>query len=374
MTLPYSLLIVAVTRAPDFLSHLTDAPRREMVAAATAAVVFLSLSASAFASWQLPVIVVLMAAMVGGAGQRRARFLITFPVAILLVSCWWAVAVAPADQQGPTASIAVLFTLYALFLFIDLDLTAFMRWLQWGTVVHAALIFAAGTVGALRPDGFAYNPDPAAGLIVMVLAYRWARRLEPVEVRQSSRIPWVLRIEGALPYLTDALLISAVAHTGSRWSVLIMALIMLAAFVTRRLGLKRALVGGLVSLAITLPSMGNVVDSQRVFERNPVADAVRRSEIVVTPSLVPHGLMPSAAMHQAAVRVAVEFGLVAGIAWAWLGFAAMWRLRRHPAAWTMGAMLVLGVADYYMVLAMLLPLWWVVVTSLKPRGGFEPPR
>jgi hypothetical protein len=132
---------------------------------------------------------------------------------------------------------------------------------------------------------------------------------------------------------------------------------------------KRPLLTVAIAALLLLPALPSVASGYRLFDRNHLEDIALRSEVVGDIALAPHGLIASPAMHTAPIRVAVEFGALAALAWLWLVARAAWVTRRTPVAWTVAAMAMISLQDYYFVLGMLLPLWWVLVNAQKSRPG-----
>ncbi len=123
-----------------------------------------------------------------------------------------------------------------------------------------------------------------------------------------------------------------------------------------------------IAMLLLLPQADSVVENLRL-NRNIMADLTARTAISESVGLAPHGSIGRPDLHTAPVRVAVEWGTLAAAAWLWLVLRAAWAARRGPVLWMVVPMLALSLVDYYFVLSLLTPLFYVLVSTASP----EPP-
>ena len=191
-----------------------------------------------------------------------------------------------------------------------------------------------------RAMGLSSSPNPAGGMTALADVYL-----------MTTRYRWA-----AIP------LAVVIQLTGSRLAlVVIVTSALLMAMLDRRARLV-ALV--LVAVAIfTVPL--NPRDGTRVYTA-VAANIEQRLTIERTPEALPSGFVRvgDGPPHNVPVRLAVELGIPAALAWLFLSGRALWR-RPSPSWWLLVAILLLAALDYYVWVGPMAGFWWMLVSGRK---------
>ena len=266
------------------------------------------------------------------------------------------------DEMPATAGLVATTIPFALLYFIDVDAKA-LGVLMMLVVLHAGAILAQALMGwstyesLFRASGLTFNPNPAAGLLVVGIAF-----MLPYERARW----WTLPLFMALPF------------TGSRWAVMVLAGLLTLMLASRTVPLRTLVKIVLVAGVVWLAGWPLVSEALRLTAVGDVPSAGLARWYVPTPpglppgfSLLPLGAVPTPHMHNVPMRIGIELGVVAGVSWLALTGWALWRRPRGDAVWwTLLAVTVLGLMEYYTWSGQLAPVWWLALgLRMRDYGG-----
>jgi len=231
--------------------------------------------------------------------------------------------------------------------------------------------------GGISP-GLAPNPNLAAGFLALGIVYL-----------MTTPHKWL-----SIP------LIMALLFTGSRWGLVVVAIILVAMVVTRTISWK-PLLAAVGAIVITVALVGALTPSgYAVASYDSVGAAFHAAERGVNgrlaiphiPSFLPSGVAEHPGLHNVPLRIAVESGIVAAALWVGItGLAlvkgwkikgwATWKPPRglHPPEigpesqtrvfwWLLLTLVLLSMLDYYSWMGHLGGFWWLLVGVLvKPN-------
>ncbi len=282
-------------------------------------------------------------------------------------SLWWG-----DGHIFPTVGIALWMLPAAALYFADLT-ERVLLWLVPAFLIHAGVVIIEGLLSASRPVGLAHNPNLAGGFLVIGIAYLL-----------TTRFKW----------LAGPLFI-ALIMTESRWAMVVCCLLVgfqllrcvrldLRALFSARWfeGRRRAqngraillqAAGGvlLVTLAVTLFYHADRYRS--LVNPGRLASDIDVRLASVVPQVAPVGVVETDGLHNTPVRIAVESGVAAGIAWLALGWWALRRRRWAGGWWMMLGILGLAMMDYYPFMGHMGGLWWLLVgLQMKLAGDSSP--
>ncbi len=293
-------------------------------------------------------------------------------VATILVSHLVALPLAATAQTGETFTRALLM-LPLVGLYIIGPHPRAWAWLAGFGIVHAGALIASGAMGAVRAGGFMpHNPNLAAGVLVLTAIY-FVHRRSPI-----AFIP-----------------LAAIVFTGSRWASVVALVVIVAMLAKDRMTVRKLIGAAVIVGALGAAShWGPVHAGYRLnglvsLAGQAVHDASVRLELSPLPNFIPQGSMPSR-QHSTIIRIAVETGILSAVAWIALTLAALIRTNAHPQnesntrphdkthvpikcsyiadrqlhRWLLLAVVGLGAMDYYIWLAQLAPVWWLLVGAL----------
>jgi len=232
------------------------------------------------------------------------------------------------------------------------------RWLAPLFLLHALVVLYQGViVGTQRAQGLTSTPNPAGGLLTLGAVYFL-----------TSRHKWL-----ALPMM------AALPFTASRTAMLAMAVVLVLLLLTRRLSWRYLVVGALVASVMVVGAWGAVETSLRMGIRyDPVdnhimdrpfpvwsmRDLTRRFNIERLPTAAPGGFVNigDGPPHNVPLRLGIELGLFAAVAWVGVTW---WALKTRPrssgAWWLLLTIVLLGMLDYYTWIGPMAGFWWLLI-------------
>ncbi|MEM3170300.1 MAG: hypothetical protein QW838_05950 [Candidatus Nitrosotenuis sp.] len=238
------------------------------------------------------------------------------------------------------------------------------RTLDWlivgGWVMAGAVLYDGLTHAGLRASGFTDSPNPAAQFLVVTAAWALAKG-----IRARSPHP----VWAAVP------MVAVLPLTGSRWPMATLALVIVGLLVTRRDAWQswgRTAPVMVALLTATLVSCAYAPLQDRLAADIMLSDTARRMTMERTVSLWPTGIVGTGegSVHNVPLRMAMELGLPATLAWAGVTGYALWRRPRYDGAWwALATVVVLEMMDYSLYVGPLAPLWWLLVGARVRQQG-----
>ncbi len=231
-----------------------------------------------------------------------------------------------------------------------------MPYIVPGAVAQTVILLYQGMIqGVQRSEGIIHNPNPAAGFLVIVSAYLLTTKLRLL----------------AIPMMASAML-----FTGSRWAILVVALLLLLVVIRKLVSWRFLLLTSLIVFLFAFVYQDTILPSLRVpylagaDTASTWRDAGIRLKIERPPSLIPKGdvgsgLGPS---HNVPLRIASEAGFLAALIWIGLSLRRMYPLRSWSGLqWAFMALLLLSMMDYYTWIGSLGSMWWALASTQENR-------
>jgi len=217
--------------------------------------------------------------------------------------------------------------------------------------VHAGLVIGQGIYLHQRASGLIHNPNLAAGMLVLGLTY----------CLTSPRYRlWAVPMIVALPF------------TGSRWGSLV-ALGLIGLIWLLKQTNWRPIIASLAIVTATIwltwyliPENYRLLESIGASVDRATYDTFHRLRAEdFTWTGLPMGVNGSDGIHSVAVRIFVEWGALAAVAWAGLtGYCLLRRPWGTAAWWLLLAWTGLGILDYYPIMGHFAA-WWFVLTGMR---------
>ncbi len=311
--------------------------RQEIASGATG--IGLALAATSFKTdWQMTVAILLV--MAGTFTNARRPAVPALAAFVLIVASAIATTVFVPNNIGGL----VLMVPFALLVFNGNKFDRVMFWMLPFAFAHAAVMFwqAGFSDQVIRVTGLTNNANLAAGFLAVSATYLLA-----------SRAKWM-----ALP------LLAAMTLSGSRLAAVVMLVVIVGIAIQQR-GYRHLLIIPGAALLL-FPLWGNVLHGYRLSD-NIFASIMLRLDDPWFPGLIGRGWTEAIAVLNIPVRVALEWGLLAGAAWAAISIYALWcRPRFNAAWWMMVAMVGLAMLDHYLWLPVLVGFWWMLISARPP--------
>ncbi len=279
-----------------------------------------------------------------------------------------------------SAIIANWVMIFAVLPFMRLDPGKLLLGLMPSLLITAVIIIFQGVTGQPgRMKGVFDSPNPVAGILVI-----GALMLLP------TRFRWL-----AIPMTV------AIPFTGSRLALLTLVISVGIMLIARVAPLKSTVAIGIISIGVLLPFLDVIGNNTRVFtpgiaatasspatdrrytnvEAKAAHDLNVRLTVLERPGIVPKGfvydpLRPvhehyNGPPHNVALRIGIEWGYTALIAWAALTIWALVYGYRNSAPWhILMAVIFLGSLDYYVHVGPLAWAWWLAIGLMfnsRPR-------
>ncbi len=240
---------------------------------------------------------------------------------------------------------------------------AVFTWLIPAWLIHTALVLYQGLtnwrlvdgmiIKSGDPVGLSHNPNLAAGFLVIGIVYIL-----------TTRFKWL-----APPMLL------ALLFTGSRWGLIVCAVVVIAMLVTRRIDWKplvaTAVIGFLFLFVFSrlTPLAYNLAgyESMGAAASGVTADIGTRLAIPHIPSFLPQGVAEHSGLHNVGVRMAYENGILAALLWVGISIWALTRHRNGVAWWMLLTVLLIGQLDYYVFQGHLGSFWWLLLGMLVKK-------
>ena len=249
--------------------------------------------------WLLPLAALLLIPVTTG-----SRWVLVALVAILL-SVLGAIAVAPIPENVFVAFFMLPFLAYYV-LKVNEDI---FGWLASSWLIMAGLTIWQGmTNPTMRAVGFGNHATMAAGFMILGIVYSL----------HSPRLRWL-----AYP------LCFAIPFTGSRWALLVITGVSLGIWVSQRLSWRYMVVLGAVAALGVVLHGGIPMSRNGHGYRAVLFDASIRfaseSPAGARPGIVPNGFQELFGNHNVPMRLSVEAGIIAALAWTAVTIVALWR-------------------------------------------------
>ncbi len=231
-----------------------------------------------------------------------------------------------------------------------------MPYIVPGAVAQTAILLYQGMIqGSYRSEGIIHNPNPAAGFLVIVSAYLLTTKLRLL----------------AIPMMASATL-----FTGSRWAVLVIALLLILVVIRGLVSWRFILLTSSIVFLVAIVYQDTILPSLRVpylagaDTASTWRDTEVRLKIERLPSLIPKGdvgigLGPS---HNVPLRIASEAGILAALIWMGLSLRRVFPIRSWTGLqWAFVALLLLSMMDYYTWIGSLGSLWWALASTRERK-------
>ena len=209
------------------------------------------------------------------------------------------------------ATAAVVLWMAPSLMILSAGVPSVFAWLLPVWFIHAGAILYSGPtswssagrvlVGDNAGDGLSHNPNLAAGFLCLGIVYL-----------MTTRCRWLV-----------ILLIPALLFTGSRWGLTVTAVVLLAMVVTRTvpfrpLGAAILLCAATVVAVALFTPLGyrvSTLDSFAAVAHTVNGEVQARMAVPHIPSILPRGVAAHPGLHNVALRIAVESGILAAIVW-----------------------------------------------------------
>ena len=172
-------------------------------------------------------------------------------------------------------------------------------------------------------------------------------------------------------------LLLVVPFSGSRWTLIVGALLLTLLFLSGQVRWRWILVGILVGFTLLGATQWERLQEGSRGNGDFIAQGgqdtayrLTAATPIVTPNiLVPQGFIDSQ-LHNVPLRMSVETGLVSGLAWLGVGALVLWRRPWGGYGWWMMlAVCLLSVMYYHTWIAMTGAFWWLLVADLGRKSG-----
>ncbi len=244
-------------------------------------------------------------------------------------------------------------------LYLICNKESILEWIIPLLGLHSLVIIYEGITETGRQSGLLDNANPAGALLtigsvyLLTTKYRWLTPLTIVGIFYSGSRSAVLA-------LVIVLCIMGVVWIFKRykihWKPLIVSLLILVPILGFNVG----------KIGDNLPRGSSLWSTSLVTVG--VEDYQKRLRLTEAPSVIPKGITHSWGLHSLPERVAVEFGIIAGIVWI---FVSIYGLTRKPLLngswWMLLTILVLSLSEYSIWLGPLAALWWMSL-GIRVKG------
>ena len=236
-----------------------------------------------------------------------------------------------------------------------------LQWLIPLFGLHALVVIFEGMTEGSRQSGLLDNPNPAGALLTIGGIYLL-----------TTRFRWIAPFS-----------IIGIFFTGSRSAILaflIVISIMGIVWIFKRYKVywKPVVLALVVSILMFSFNVNNLREDKLIprggsfsdtsFITVGIEDYKKRVGLTITPSFIPKGITTSWELHSLPERVAVEFGITAGIVWVLL---TIYALTRRPLLtgswWILFTIVVLSFSEYSIWLGPLAALWWMTL-GIRTKG------
>ena len=237
-----------------------------------------------------------------------------------------------------------------------------LDWVAPAFLVQAGWVLYQGlALRELRVSGFGgANPNPGAAFLVLGVAYFL-----------TGRHKWL-----ALP------LLAALPFTGSRWACIV-AVVVVAGLAARGLSSRRlTMAAGAIAAAVMIVGWSQVSEgfsAERWTGMN--GDLRERLPVIRVPAIWPQGFTddgyPHQTPHNVPLRLSIELGLLAGLAWVGVTAYGLWGRPRLDAGWWMLMSWALLSMLYYFPVLLVGGFWWLLIgvrTRLRAAPASQPAR
>ncbi len=299
-----------------------------------------------------------------GTGKRQiGPKIVWIPLVILLLSVLAAIPGSILWGQGLTGITAynVAWILPFGLLYLVCNKEEILKWIIPLFALHALVVLFEGITEGGRQSGLLDNPNPAGALLTIGSIYLL-----------TTRFRWIAPIT-----------MVGIFFTGSRSAILGLFLvlsIMGIVWIYKRYSIywKPILVFIVLSVFMFSLNIGNI-NKGGVIPRGGhlwnislitvgIEDYQKRVKLTETPSFIPKGITTSWGLHSLPQRVAVEFGIIAGVVWV---FLTIYGLTRRPLLngswWILLTIVVLSFSEYSIWLGPLAALWWMTL-GIRTKG------
>ena len=286
---------------------------------------------------------------------RRRPWEVYAALGIMVASAWLAV---PGSiwwgegHQPATVRLALYVTPAALLPLLQIPVGRALAFFSPVFPAHSLLLIAQAFLSPGRVSGIMGNPNLGAGLLVIGAVY-----LMQTKYRLLAALPI-----GVLPL------------TGSRWALLVMAVLGVGLVLQNRQNWRVVALGGLLALALTWATWSQVADNYRLGgdvganSQRVTGDIRHRLELASFTGL-PQGVSASDGLHNTPQRMLFEWGGAATAAWLALTGWALWRRPRFtPGWWLILSLVMLGGMDYYPMWPHFMA-WWFLGVSERHHGN-----
>jgi hypothetical protein len=223
------------------------------------------------------------------------------------------------------------------------DIKPIFYWLIPGWFLQASVMawqwFAEG---ASRAGGIALNANAGSAFLL----------LGAIFLMHDKRLRWL-----SVPLLV------AIPFSGSRWVVLVGAVVFGLIFLSKRVPWRYVAVGAAAALMILVSAQHSELARAYRVNANHAYDVERRANPAETQSLsilIPRGFHDTG-IHNLSLRMVDETGLLSALAWVFVGGIALWRTPRYGASWwAMLAICLLSVMYYHVWIGPMGSFWWLL--------------
>lgn len=223
--------------------------------------------------------------------------------------------------------------------------------------------------GYNRAPGLAHNANAGSTLLL----------LGAIFLISQPRLKWF-----SVPLLL------AIPFSGSRWVVIVGVVVLSLMFSSRFINWRFVLVGISIAFVVLFGLQQDQMRSALRIGSSPnITEATAATLItggintksrmtpatpIITPRiLIPQGFIDSN-LHNVPLRMAVETGLLSGLAWLGVGFLVLYRRPRYGYQWWMMlAVCLLSVMYYHTWIGPMGTFWWLLTGNLM-NGAFQNPR
>ena len=299
-----------------------------------------------------------------GAGKRQVGpKIVWISLIILLLSVLAAIPGSILWGRGLTGITAynVAWILPFGLLYLVCNKEEILKWLIPLFTLHALVVLYEGITEGGRQSGLLDNANPAGALLTIASIYLL-----------TTRFRWIA-----------PLTMVGVFFTGSRSAILgllivlgIMGLVWL--YKRYNIHWKPVLLTIAVSICMFSFNVGNVSDDYLIprgasfsdlsFITIGIEDYKKRIRLEEIPSFIPKGITNSWELHSLPERVAVEFGIIAGVTWIFLTIYGLSRKPRlNGSWWILFTIVVLSFSEYSIWLGPLAALWWMTL-GIRTKG------
>ena len=242
-----------------------------------------------------------------------------------------------------TAMISMSVAPLGLLVLIRPDVRRVIYYMVPVSYVHAAVIGWQFINGVVRAEGITYSPNPAGGFLVLIATFLIA-----------NRRPWL-----AMP------LALAVLPTQSRLALGVLVVVLGFSVLRGRVSWRWLLVT--LIAVVAMMSAGHKFRALEIAHDIPFRLTIERSVSLWPTGFIGFGDGPP---HDVPMRLAIELGIPAAIAWAWLSMKGIAR-RHQQFRPLMMVIVLLATLDYYVWVGPMAGFWWLLVTTQSAQRPEE---